>query len=68
MVGNFEEFSDLHSILDFVRFAIARLDDTFSEILELETNPVQGQPLQRKTQYKKRRKRRGEKYENELKA
>lgn len=68
MVGNFEEFSDLHSILDFVRFAIARLDDTFSEILELEANPVQGQPLQRKIQYKKRRKRKGEKYENELKA
>lgn len=68
MVGNFEEFSDLHSILDFVRFAIARLDDTFSEILELEANAVQGQPLQRKIQYKKRRKRKGEKYENELKA
>lgn len=69
MVGNFEEFSDLHSVLDFVRFAIAPcLDDTFSEILELEANPVQGQPLQRKIQYKKRRKRKGEKYENELKA
>ena len=38
---------------------IARLDDAFSEIFELEASPVEGQSLQQKD--KKRRNRKGEK-------
>jgi len=38
---------------------IARLDYTFSEVIELEASPVEGQSLQHKD--KKRRKRKGEK-------
>jgi len=42
---------------------IDRLDDAFSEIFEMEANPVEGQSLQQKD--KKRRKRKGEKnYKN----
>ena len=38
---------------------IFRLDDVFSEILELEASPEEGQPLQQKG--KKRKKKKGEK-------
>ena len=38
---------------------IARLDDAFSEMFQLEASPVEGQSLQQKD--KKRRKRKGEK-------
>ena len=38
---------------------IARLDDFFSEMFELKTNPVEGQSLQQKDE--KRSKRKGDK-------
>jgi len=41
---------------------IARRDDAFSQIFELEASPVEGQPLQPKG--KKKRKSKGEKQKN----
>jgi len=46
----------LSTTLDYSAVRISRLDDVFSEILELEASPEEGQPLQRKKTQKIKRK------------
>ena len=48
--------------LNYYMVKIARRDDAFSQIFELEANPVEGQSLQPKG--KKKRKSKGEKQKN----
>ena len=54
-----EKFAAKVPTLSYAMVKLACLDDTFSEIFEMEASPVEGQLLQQKD--KKRRKRKGEK-------